>query len=310
MAISVVIPSYNHAPYLRECLDSVLGQTRQPDEVIVVDDGSTDESWQILQSYGGRIQAFRQENQGTYATLNTAISRTKGDWIAIQNSDDAWMPEKLEKQARIAEEHSEVGLIHTGIVPVDSDGSPLSEWPEGIPIYHAPPVVNLLPKLIHYNCVMISSTMIRREAWDRYGPFDENYFGCGDWDLCLKISQAYAFGFVDEPLTLYRKHTANASTDTSRLPSDWGLLDWKRLRHQTVLEAVQILWERAKKGEIPRAEASHALACLGTRYLHSQETDLARRMYALSIQLLPLRLKSSYRYLMTYLPYSVGRKIE
>ncbi|HLV81680.1 MAG TPA: glycosyltransferase family A protein, partial [Chthonomonadaceae bacterium] len=96
--ISVVIASYNHAPYLRACIESALQQSRPPDEVIVVDDGSTDGSREIIQSFGSALCPIFQANRGTGAALNAGFAKTKGDWIAIHNSDDVWAPEKLEKQ--------------------------------------------------------------------------------------------------------------------------------------------------------------------------------------------------------------------
>ena len=96
--ISVVIPCFNASPYLRECLNSVLNQTLSPFEVIVVDDGSTDSSPQVLAEYEGKIKVIHQKNQGVSQARNSGISFSQGDWIAIQDADDIWEPTKLEKQ--------------------------------------------------------------------------------------------------------------------------------------------------------------------------------------------------------------------
>src|SRR5579872_1076528 len=112
MDVSVVVASYNHAPYLRACIESVLNQTLVPREIIVVDDGSSDGSREILESFGTALQPLFQQNRGTYAALNAGIHAASGDWIAIHNSDDLWEPEKLARQADLSAAHPEVGLIH------------------------------------------------------------------------------------------------------------------------------------------------------------------------------------------------------
>lgn len=99
-SLTVVIPCYNAAPFLRECLDSVFNQTHPPDEVILVNDGSTDSSHQIAASYGEKIKIISQENQGVSAARNRGILEATSDWVAIQDADDIWHPEKLEKQVR------------------------------------------------------------------------------------------------------------------------------------------------------------------------------------------------------------------
>src|SRR5690349_6454693 len=129
MPIAVVLASYNHAPWLRACIDSVLAQTRPPDEFIVVDDGSTDGSRPILESYGPALLAVFQANRGTYATLNAGIALSTCEWIALHNSDDVWEPEKLARQEGIAADCPRAGLIHTGVEYIDADGVPYPSPP-------------------------------------------------------------------------------------------------------------------------------------------------------------------------------------
>jgi hypothetical protein len=148
-----------------------------------------------------------------------------------------------------------------------------------------------------------------RKALDRVGLFDERYLGSGDWDLCLKISVEFPVGFVDAPLTSIRWHRGNAGSDPSRIPRDWPAQDWKYLGFETMPMAARKLFEKARSGEIPRAEAAFALACLGTLYTWGERPDLARKVLGMAIRLQPTRWKTSVRYLTSFLPYKVRDRI-
>ena len=107
ISVSVVIPCFNAAPFLKECLDSVLNQTRPADEIILVNDGSTDASLEIAESFGAKIKIISQLNQGVSSARNRGILAAKSEWIAIQDADDVWHPEKLEKQVQAIKETQE-----------------------------------------------------------------------------------------------------------------------------------------------------------------------------------------------------------
>lgn len=300
LRISVVIPSYNHAPYIREAVDSVLRQTRPPDEVIVVDDGSTDESVELLRGYADRIRLLVQENRGTYATLNHAFAVATGDWIAIQNSDDVWRPEKLERQLALVESNPEVGFVHSDFEVIDSESRPVVPKPSSVPDWRGPPVCDMLPTLIREMPIIISSALVSRSAWERHGPFDPRFLGAGDWDFCLRLSQEFPFGFVDEPLTLHRKHAANATTDRARIPPTWVDHDMQILRRETMPAAARTVFEKSLRGEIDTAAAAYSLACLGVIYSQHKERPPARAAYLHSLRLNPLRLKTWLRLAATF----------
>jgi glycosyltransferase involved in cell wall biosynthesis len=126
LKISVLIPAYNCQATIRETLDSVLAQTRQPDEVLVVDDGSTDQTPEILNSYGPGIKVFRQENQGVGAARNTLLERAQGELIAWLDSDDVWHPRCLETHARSFADHHEAGALF--VDHLDFLGTGRFEW--------------------------------------------------------------------------------------------------------------------------------------------------------------------------------------
>src|SRR5262245_58814803 len=109
--VSVIIPNYNYGRFLREALDSALNQTLPPLEVIVVDDGSTDESPEILESYGDRIRVIRQKNQGVGIARNTGAEAARGELLAFLDADDYWFPQKLEKQVEKINSDPELGMV-------------------------------------------------------------------------------------------------------------------------------------------------------------------------------------------------------
>ena len=122
--VSVIIPAYNHAPYIRQCVDSALAQTYPAVEVVVVDDGSTDGTYELLQTYGERITLIRQANRGTQAARNTAIAASTGEYLALLDSDDAWLPHKLAQQMQLFAEHPDTALVYSLANAIDQAGLP------------------------------------------------------------------------------------------------------------------------------------------------------------------------------------------
>ena len=309
MRISVVIPSYNHAPFLRAAIDSALNQIHPPHEVVVVDDGSTDQSRDILSQYESEVTVVLQDNRGTYATLNEAVRRTSGDWIAIQNSDDEWDLQKLRSQADLTASNPDVGLVHTGFVYIDESenitSTPLLRFPE----YSGEPVADLHSVLLRYNPIVISSALFSRSAWEKVGPFDERYHGAGDWEFCLRVGEQFLIGYVEEPLTRVRRHSGNASTDASRIPSQWLKQDCKLMAAQTTLHAAETLYRKAIQGRTAKHTAAVALAALGVIYSRAKQPGPARKIYSLSARLAPLRLKTYLRYALTLAPNSIQSRI-
>src|SRR5438309_10234328 len=130
--VSVVIPTYNHARFLTRAVDSVLAQTLSPAEVIVVDDGSTDETHAVLARFGGRVRAIRQENGGVAAARNNGVRMSTGHLLAFIDADDIWLPDKLRCQVERFIAEPDLGLVHCGGEDVDADGTVLRRHLEGL----------------------------------------------------------------------------------------------------------------------------------------------------------------------------------
>ncbi|MFO0842697.1 MAG: glycosyltransferase family 2 protein [Gemmataceae bacterium] len=199
--ISVVIPCYNGANYLREAIDSVLSQTRPVLEVIVVDDGSTDDSFAIAESYGAPVRVIRQPNQGESVARNRGIDEAKGDWIAFLDADDLWMGDKIERQAA----HMSSGCIAIctanenrwqGVAPVSrSIHRPKREaFCVGWVLEHGTPC-------------HISSLVVRRDARARFPPWTQ--FAEDVVYYLELLTEGRGVAIVDCPLSVYRHHASN-----------------------------------------------------------------------------------------------------
>ena len=206
MKISVAIAAYNAADYLREAIQSVLAQTLPPYEIVVVDDGSTDDTAQVCRSFGERVRYFYRENDGTagIGARWQSINEAKGDWIAVLDHDDRWLPRKLERQCEAVKTFPETGVVFTKYRNIDDHGNPLD--PTSAPAatgqmrqYNSH---DALHHLLRSNPYCPSSALILRRALIDDGPPSNT--SCGDWSDWFRITRRYSMTVVDEYLTEYR----------------------------------------------------------------------------------------------------------
>ncbi len=218
--VSVVIPNYNYAHYLRGAIDSALGQTYSDIEIIVVDDGSKDDSISVIEAYGDRITAIRQKNQGVAAARNRGVASSTGEYIAFLDADDAWLPTKVEKQVAKFAESSNFGLVHVGVDEVDPNGRSLVHRLEGV----EGDVSKILVMLGREGVLGGGSgAMIRRAVFEEIRGFDERLSTSADWDLFYRISEISQVGFVPELLVKYRVHGTNMHANVGVLEHDMML---------------------------------------------------------------------------------------
>jgi len=190
--ISVIIPAFNRAHTLPKALDSVLSQTLKPREIIVVDDGSTDETNAVLANYPG-LCIISQDNRGVSAARNVGIEKAGGDWIAFLDSDDEWLSDKLEKQWDAICNDDKL-ICHTDEIWIRNGQrvNPMKKHKKfgGIIYERCLPLCVISP----------SSVMIHRSVFKDVGVFDESLEVCEDYDLWLRICAKYSVLFIDEPL--------------------------------------------------------------------------------------------------------------
>lgn len=210
--VSVVIPTYNGAAEVRRAIDSALAQAGCEVEVIPVNDGSTDDTAYVLNSYGSRIRAVHQKNSGPAATRNAGIAAATGDWVAFLDHDDYWQPGKLAAQLAAAD-RTGADVIYTNaqnfgdVNRVAELRSNPDEMPEG----------DLFEHLLLDNFIVVSSTMVRRELLEKVGGFNAPP-GVEDWDLWLRLSTSGAkFAPVREALTMYQWRPGSLSKNFERM---------------------------------------------------------------------------------------------
>ena len=203
--VSVIIPTYNRKMYVQEAIDSALAQTYPAVEIIVVDDGSTDGTGEILKArYDERIQYVYQDNQGESAARNKAIRLSHGQYIALLDSDDVWLPTKLEQQVRLMECQPEVGLVSCHALQIDAQGNLTRTTP-----LRPQQTTNIVPLeiLILNSPLYCSTVLMRRSHLDEVGLFTEEIRYGEDRDLFLRVATRCKVGFVCEPLISLRSHT-------------------------------------------------------------------------------------------------------
>jgi glycosyltransferase involved in cell wall biosynthesis len=220
-SVSVVIPAFNATETLAATIDSVLAQTRQPLEVIVVDDGSTDATAEIAERFGPPVTCVRMPNAGVSRARNTGIERSTGDYVAFVDADDLWRPEKLERQLEALAKDERAEVSTTGRVRVDADLNEVER--SGVSAFDDPCETLLLQSMA---LGPISSVVIRRELARDIGGFDPRFSQCADWDLMLRLSLRTGLAPVDEPLVLYRTTPDNMSSNIDLLERDtFAVLD-------------------------------------------------------------------------------------
>jgi glycosyltransferase involved in cell wall biosynthesis len=210
--VSVLIPVYNGADYIENAVQCVLHQKDVTVEVIVIDDGSTDRTPEILRTFGDAIRVVRQANAGHVRARNHGATFARGDWLAFLDADDEWLPEKLVRQ--LARADGRAGLVYTDRQNFGEIGRIHELASEAVPLFEG----DVFEPLLLGNFITVSSGLIRRDWFDRLGGFDDTLLVCEDWDLWLRFSAAGGWTAVcREPLTRYRWHADSMTFNQERM---------------------------------------------------------------------------------------------
>lgn len=215
-AVSVVIPCFNYARFLGEAIESVLAQTAAPREIIVVDDGSTDDSTTVARRYGSAVVLLELHREGVARARNHGIEASKGSVLAFLDADDAWAPRKLEAQLQRLDAER-VGLVYCGVAFVDERG-----------VVQATSTRGRSGRVLRDFALMRdvgsmgggSGCLIPRAALDRVGRFDERLSTSADWDLFRRLATHYDFEYVPETLVRYRLHGSGMHRNVDLLRDD------------------------------------------------------------------------------------------
>ena len=227
--VSVIVPAYNAESFIAQTLDSIISQTYQNIEILVVDDGSQDRTPEIVESFAQRDQRLtllRQANAGVAAARNLAIEKSSGEYIAPIDADDIWYPQKLEKQVEcMLKGGPSVGLVYAWSVIIDENNSILKKL-----ISYLEPEGDVYTALVYANFVGNASVpLIRRTCLERVGGYNcqlrsQKAQGCEDWDICLRIAEFYQLRVVPEYLIGYRETTSSMSCNCSSMAKSYFLV--------------------------------------------------------------------------------------
>ena len=194
--ISVIVPTYNRAQQLPRALDSILCQSCSPKEIIVVDDGSTDETSALMTSEYPEIVFIQQQNTGVSSARNVGIKRASGDWIAFLDSDDEWLPEKLEIQMKALYENPEIKICHTNEIWI-RNGKRVNPKKK-----HEKFGGWIFQKCLPLCCISPSSVIIHKSFFKEIGLFDYSLPVCEDYDLWLRITARNPVLYIEEPFLI------------------------------------------------------------------------------------------------------------
>jgi len=230
--VSVIIPTYNYGQFIGAAIEGVLGQTLRPSEIVVVDDGSTDDTADVVSRClpGGdlynasfasvKISYVKQKNAGVCAARNHGVAVSTGEYIAFADADDIWHPTKLEKQLAVFNKDADIGLVHCGMREFDGEtGEYLSVTTDGME-------GDVAAELLLWERPVIigpgGTIMLTRKAFVEAGGFDTEMKVGEDWDLCYRAARKYKVGFVREALVDYRIHSAAAHRNVAEMERGMG----------------------------------------------------------------------------------------
>jgi glycosyltransferase involved in cell wall biosynthesis len=199
--ISVLIPVYNGENYLRESIDSVLTQTLKDFELLVIDDGSKDSTWNIIESYGNQLKGFRKENGGVASALNLGIQKARGQWIAWLSHDDLFLPNKLERQIKFLDNNPKYRACYTSYYVIDEHGNPIRQ--RNVPNYPNEQILRTLFGVCYING---SSMLIHRSCFDKIGLFNTDLRLTQDIEFWFRLASEIQLGSLNEPLIMWRWH--------------------------------------------------------------------------------------------------------
>lgn len=208
LIVSVIIPAYNQGHFLAEAVNSVLAQTYPHVEIIVVDDGSTDDTAVVARSFTDpRVRYVYKQNGGLSSARNEGLRHAQGQYISYLDSDDCFLPEKLAMLVGEMDAHSAVGFVAGQAIPVDEHGRHVGKKFDT-------PLPTDTKQLLLGNPLHVGSVLVRRDWQDKAGFFDESLRSYEDWDMWLRLAQAGCqMRYVPQPVSLYRFHTAQMTRD-------------------------------------------------------------------------------------------------
>ncbi len=225
--VSVIIATYNREKFVCESLESVLNQTYRDYEVIVINDGSTDNTEELLGRYANRIKYKRIDHAGISVSRNTGLRMASGDLIAFNDDDDVWLPGCLELRAKCMEDHPDLDMLFADVVLFNEQGTLFDSWMAERSVFRKIPKTqvnehllilggNIFDFLVQERFITMPTLMVRRRCLDKVGHFDESLIAQDDYDLYLRLARDGTVGYLDKQLAKCRMHGKNISGNPER----------------------------------------------------------------------------------------------
>lgn len=288
--VSVIIPAYNSARFLKEAIGSVFAQTYGDYEIIVIDDGSTDNTKEVLAPYLGRIKYIYQQNQGASSARNTGIRHSQSEYIAFLDADDIWLPEMLRIQVDYLNHNQKIALIYSLALWIDVNGKPLNKKNRLKRSLPAGDVFNIL--YVRNFIITPSSVMIRKRILDIVGSFDESLTHAEDHELWLRIAREFkVFGIAkylckhrDTPQSLSKRNKENGFKCNIRVIEKYYKLSQdlgRPISHALYKMAIGRFFFRVGKYHLAQGDRKEALEnfLLSLKYSHSTLRSLKTLKY-------------------------------
>ncbi len=279
--LSVLIPTYNGEAYLASALDSILIQGNDEIECIVIDDGSTDSTLSIIESYQNKLplQLITRERQGNWVTnSNYALSIAKAEYVCFLHQDDLWIENRLPRMKQIVKEYPEVNLFLHSSLFIDSQENPLGLWQCPLPKY--PQIIDsslAIEHLLIQNFIAIAAPIFKRDLALQVDGLDETLWYTADWDFWLKIAASGQSLYYPQPLTAFRVHPNSQTVMRSSSQTEF------KQQMQSVIEKHLLGWEvdESKKEKTNQValfstEVNTTLAAM----IHQQQTNMAKLVYS------------------------------
>lgn len=214
--VTILIPAYNASPYISESLESALGQTYEALEIMVVDDGSTDNTEELVREFGDKVVYLKKENGGPSSARNYGIARAKGEYIAFLDADDLWYPEKIAIQIEAFQNEPELGMTYCNMQPINKEDvlTYVKPYPEAVSQRFSGDVFY---KLFMFNFIPTPTVMVKKEVFEKAGLFPEHLRFSEDYHMWLRICAYYKARHIDQVLAYRRIHQGQASNDLDEL---------------------------------------------------------------------------------------------
>ena len=219
--VSTIIPTYNSAQYITIAIESVLKQTYPNYEIIVIDDGSTDNTFDIIKKFSDQIVYIYKPNGGPASARNLGIKKSSGEYIAFLDADDYWLPDRLAIQINYLKEKPHVALVHSNTWILENGIEPYLAFTN-----YKPSSGLIFKELFLNNHINLLTVMLKRKYFDAANGFDENkeLIGFEDYDLWLRIALECSIAYIDKVVSVYRVHDSNISNETKSIHKNLFLL--------------------------------------------------------------------------------------